>query len=126
MDSVDLSPLLLGTLTPEGGLRHELVIGAGPRESNLSSAPACSSYAGVPLYDESEGSSAWSDVSGRAGNCSTVVGLIIDEGKGGLWKLLLGDEQQYSWTGPHYPNKTTNFDSQDPIYTKHCGNGCLL
>jgi hypothetical protein len=89
VDSVDLSPLLLGTLTPEGGLRHELVIGAGPRESNLSSAPACSSYAGVPLYDESEGSSAWSDVSGRAGNCSTVVGLIIDEGKGGNYFLAM-------------------------------------
>ena len=51
----------------------------------------------------------------------------MDEGPdSGLWKLILGDESQYIWTGPNYPNITTNFDSQNPVYTKHCGNGCLF
>lgn len=28
--------------------------------------------------------------------------------------------------GPHYPNSTTNFNSQDPQWTGHCANGCLF
>lgn len=48
----------------------------------------------------------------RQGNCSSVIGLIVDEGEDGLWKLLTGDEKQYVWTGPHYPNSSTDFDSQ--------------
>jgi hypothetical protein len=81
------------------------------------------------LYDESAedvGGSHVSSVRGRSGNCSTVVGLIVDEGSDGLWKLIVGDENQYVRTGPHYPNSSTNFDSQDPAYTKHCGGGCLF
>lgn len=48
----------------------------------------------------------------RQGNCSSVIGLIVDEGADGLWKLITGDENQYVWTGPHYPNSSTDFDSQ--------------
>ena len=32
---------------------------------------------------------------------------------------------RYYSTGPHYPNASTNTDSQAAAYTKHCGNGCL-
>ena len=134
VDSVDMSAVLLGTLGSSNSKRRprmELAIGAGPRQVNIS-APSCSggTYADTVLYDESsedEGGSHFSSVRGRSGNCSTVVGLIVDEGsEGGLWKLLLGDESQYVGTGPRYPNSSTNFDSQDPVYTKHCGGGCLF
>lgn len=54
-------------------------------------------------------------------------GLIVDEGEDGLWKIITGDEKQYAWTGPHYPNSSTDFNSQDTSYTKHCGaTGCLF
>ena len=58
------------------------------------------------------------------GNCTTAVGLIVDDADG-LWKLITGDESQYYVTGPHYPNASTTTDSQNAAYTKHCGNGCL-
>ena len=50
----------------------------------------------------------------------------MDDGHGNLWKLMTGDEEQYAWTGEHYPNATTTFNSQDPAYTRHCGDGCLF
>jgi hypothetical protein len=28
--------------------------------------------------------------------------------------------------GPHYPNSSTNFDSQAAEYVLHCGDGCLF
>ena len=60
------------------------------------------------------------------GNCTTVSGLIVDErGSGGtLWKILTGDVQQDLFTGPHYPNITTNEHSNE--FVGHCGNGCLF
>ena len=42
------------------------------------------------------------------GRCTTVSGVIVDEGETGLWKLLTGDVQQDMYTGPHYPNSSTN------------------
>jgi hypothetical protein len=42
------------------------------------------------------------------GKCTSVNGLIVDEGANGLWKLLTGDVAQDVYTGPHYPNSTTN------------------
>jgi hypothetical protein len=103
------------------------VIGNGPTLSNISSAPACSSYSTSPLYDDEAAGrkTPWEvpDNSDKTGNCTTVSGIIVDQrsradgvsaadGVPGLWKLLTGDESQYVDVGPYYPNSTTNFDSQ--------------
>lgn len=117
IDSHDLSAVLLGTRLKSP--RKEIPIGAQPALSNLSTAPPCHSYGSSPIYDNPF----WELPDG---NCTTVTGLIVDEGANGLWKLMTGDEKQYVGTGPHYPNSTTDFDSQDPIFIKHCGNGCLF
>ena len=56
IDSIDLSKLILGNLAKDAiRPRMELPIGAGPRQSNLSTAPPCASYSGSMLYDDSEG-----------------------------------------------------------------------
>lgn len=68
------------------------------------------------LGDEPQGSAA-------TGRCTTVSGLIVDEGTDGLWKLLTGDVQQAVYMGPRYPNSSTNEISND--FVGHCGNGCL-
>jgi hypothetical protein len=57
------------------------------------------------------------------GRCTTVSGLIVDEGAAGLWKLLTGDVQQDVYMGPHYPNSST--DEISATFVGHCGNGCL-
>ena len=48
--------------------------------------------------------------------------MIVDEGDKGLWKLLTGDVEQDVYTGPHYPNASTNEISA--TFVGHCGNGC--
>ena len=73
-----------------------MAIGTEPRVSNLSTAPACSSYSTSPLYDDPE----WQVPA--TGNCTTVAAIIVDEraptqdssAGGGLWKLVTGDESQ--------------------------------
>jgi hypothetical protein len=52
-----------------------------------------------------------------------VSAVIVDEGAEGMWKLLTGDVQQDMYTGPHYPNSSTNEISNN--FVGHCGNGCL-
>lgn len=124
IDSVSMVPVIFGK-TVQNRPRMELAIGTEPRPSNLSTAPPCASISLPRTYDDSLHGAALP--SAREGNCSSVIGLIVDEGDDGLWKLITGDEKQYVWTGPHYPNSSTDFNSQDPVYTKHCGNtGCLF
>lgn len=111
--------MLLGNLSARP--RRIFPIGAEPRVVDLPSAPPCQSFTEHETYD------------GQAlalpkdGNCSTVVGVVVDDGEGHLWKLILGDENQYVGTGELYPNISTgDFDSQAAKYTRHCGSGCLF
>jgi arylsulfatase I/J len=56
---------------------------------------------------------------GGANDTTGVDGLIV-----GDWKILIGPNPQNGWTGPEYPNKTTNWDSGASI--EHCAAGCLF
>ena len=49
--------------------------------------------------------------------------MIVDEGSGGLWKLLTGTIEQAVYLGPHWPNASTDMDSSK--FVQRCGNGCL-
>ena len=40
--------------------------------------------------------------------CLQISGVIKDYGSEGLFKILTGDVQQDCFTGPHYPNSTTD------------------
>ena len=42
----------------------------------------------------------------------------------GLWKLLTGTVEQAMYTGPAYPNSTT--DEVSSHFVSHCGDGCLF
>ena len=53
-------------------------------------------------------------------NGTTVSGLIQEEG-GRLFKLILGAWPQACWVGPHFPNRSTNFEPAD--YTVNCSDG---
>ena len=91
IDSISMVPVLLGT--PGARPRLSLPIGAEPRLSNLSTAPPCASLTQPKVYDGSlEAGQGLPEA--RQGNCSSVVGLIVDEGEDGLWKLITGDENQ--------------------------------
>ena len=91
-----------------------------PRASNVSTAPLCASYSVVEYYGDARMSGADTSPSlasylgsaptaPESGRCTTVSGLIVDEGaSAGLWKLLTGDVQQAEYQGPHYPNSSTN------------------
>jgi len=123
IDSFDHSGLILGSTTESP--RKELPIGTEPRASNLSNAPLCTSYGNLVYYGDSRLKGA--DVSPpvpNSGRCTTVAGLIVDEGPDGLWKLLTGDVQQDVYTGPHYPNSSTNEISNN--FVGHCSDGCLF
>lgn len=90
IDSFDHSGLILGT-TMESP-RKELPIGTEPRASNLSNAPLCSSYIQAPYYGDSRlGGADVAPPPPKTGRCTTVSGLIVDEGAAGLWKLLTGE-----------------------------------
>ena len=45
---------------------------------------------------------------GQPSQVSTVQGTIQADEGGRLWKLLIGDVEQSGYTGPQYPNRTTN------------------
>ena len=123
IDSHDLSPVILGQTTTSP--RTSLVIGTEPRASNISTAPLCDSYnRNTPYYDDPrvDGDEPPRVPEGN-GRCTTAAGLIVDEGTDGLWKLLTGDIEQAVYTGPHYPNASTNEVSAD--FVGHCANGCL-
>jgi hypothetical protein len=85
---------------------------------------ACSSYGPVEVRD-SHLSGYQFGFPNQLENCSTAVGLIVDD-PDGLWKLLTGSESQYYQTGPAFPNASTTTDSQNQMYTKECANGCLF
>eukprot|EP00038_Savillea_parva_P020803 m.32546 g.32546 ORF g.32546 m.32546 type:complete len:730 (-) comp4898_c0_seq1:218-2407(-) len=123
IDSYDHSGLILGTSMTSP--RTELPIGTEPRPSNLSNAPMCSSYMQTEYYGDARlGGADKAAPPPTEGRCTTVSGLIVDEGESGLWKLLTGDVQQDIYTGPHYPNSSTNEVSQN--FVGHCGDGCLF
>ena len=129
IDSHDMTAVLLGSnLTSP---RSEMPIGTEPRASNVSSAPLCASYSAVDYYGDSRMGGAdtspplgtYLGAAGETGRCTTVSGVMVDEGAAGLWKLLTGDVQQAVYLGPHYPNSSTNEASKN--FVGHCGNGCL-
>jgi endo-1,4-beta-xylanase len=60
-----------------------------------------------------------------AGSQVDVNGLIVDEraqGSSGIWKLLTGAIPQSQWTGPRFPNATT--EELGPTLIKGTGNTC--
>ena len=60
------------------GSRSEILLGTEPRKSSL--------------YPEG----------------TTINGLISEDEDGNLYKLLTGAIQESGWTGPHYPNSSTD------------------
>lgn len=48
----------------------------------------------------------------------------MDQRPSGIWKLITGDEKQYCDTGPFFPNRSTDFESQ--LIVRNCANGCLF
>jgi len=54
-----------------------------------------------------------------AGKATLLGGIIM-----GDYKLLVEDVAQAGWTGPQFPNVSTNWISSDTI--AHCGAGCLF
>lgn len=45
----------------------------------------------------------------------TVGGFIRTDELGKHWKIMVGPHHAACWTGPHFPNRTTNFEVQDYI-----------
>jgi hypothetical protein len=131
VDSVDLSSVLMSTAVDPPRPRTTFLVGTEPAQTNFSNAPLCSSYRGLheaQMYDE-HGRAAARQVrlAPKGARCTTVTGVIHDDGNGKLWKLMTGDEKQYVQTGPAYPNSTTgDFNSQDAQWTRSCGDGCLF
>ena len=136
IDSVDMSAVFLGARATSP--RKEIPVGNGPRATNLTTGKSCTSYRHAQEYDwrvngndpiasnnSSGGTSGESSTADPQQNCTTVATLIVDE-ESHLWKLITGDEKQYVGTGAEYPNASTNFESQDPRYVRHCGDGCLF
>jgi hypothetical protein len=57
-----------------------------------------------------------------SGSQINVNGLIVTEADGSIWKLLTHEIPQSHWTGPHFPNRTSNTLGQTDI--KGSGNTC--
>ena len=108
IDSNDMSQMILGlNLTSP---RTEIPIGTEPRQSNVSSAPLCSSYSPVEFYDDPRVlGDEIEQTHALKGKCTTVSGLIWHHPEGVLWKIITGVVQQACYTGPHYPNTSTNY-----------------
>jgi arylsulfatase I/J len=121
IDSYDMSAVLLGrNLTSP---RSEIPIGTEPRASNLSGAPLCISYDASPYYEDPRVLGDEIAAPPLLGRCTTLSGVIVDEGEAGLWKLLTGTVEQAVYTGPHYPNASSSINSM--LYASHCAAGCL-
>ena len=125
IDSYDHSKLILGTnLTSP---RVVLPIGTEPRASNISNAPLCSSYGlstdGSEYYYDEDMDGTKIAGPPAEGKCTTMAGIIVVQGDA-MWKLLTGDVEQDMFTGPHYPNKTTDEISNN--FVGHCAGGCLF
>ena len=78
VDSHSLAPVLLGT---GESTRKEIPIGTEPRM--------------MRLYQQDD-------------QVSTIQGVIREDETGRLWKLLIGHVEMAGWTGPRYPNATTD------------------
>ena len=81
--AADLPPIDSHSLVPVilgtgRGSRSEILLGTEPRKSSL--------------YPEG----------------TTINGLISEDEDGKLYKLLTGAIQESGWTGPHYPNSSTD------------------
>jgi len=62
---------------------------------------------------------------GAAPSQTTVDGLIVDKGEGGLWKILVGWIPMNGWQGTQYPNASTlSWAAEASIAT--CDPGCLF
>ena len=103
--------------------RSEVPIGTEPRASNLSGAPLCISYDAPPYYEDPRVLGDEIAAPPLLGRCTTLSGVIVDEGEAGLWKLLTGTVEQAVYTGPHYPNASSSINSM--LYSSHCAAGCL-
>mmetsp|Transcript_13788 Transcript_13788/g.50210 ORF Transcript_13788/g.50210 Transcript_13788/m.50210 type:complete len:561 (+) Transcript_13788:81-1763(+) len=55
-----------------------------------------------------------------------VQGIIVDEGDQGLWKLVLGQLSMNGWTGPQWPNATTDWAAQNSWAECGVDTGCLF
>ena len=55
-----------------------------------------------------------------------VQGIILDEGSDGLWKLVLGQLSMNGWTGPQFPNVTTDWMAEDTWGDCGLETGCLF
>jgi len=121
IDSYDMSQVLLGrNLTSP---RTEIPIGTEPRASNLSGAPLCISYDATPYYHDPRVLGDEIAAPPLLGRCTTLSGVIVDEGQAGLWKLLTGNVEQAVYTGPHSPNASTDMNSAS--FVGRCSAGCL-
>ena len=106
IDSISLAPVLLGTTSSGDG-------GGGGRSGHRPHRRS--------LVLGSEPTDGFA-------NGSTVAGFIREE-NGTIYKLIVGPWDQSCWTGPHFPNRTTNFEVQD--FIKNCTTegsklGCLF
>ena len=123
VDSYDLTEVLLNGPQAQSP-RTTVVVGTEPRPSNLTAAPACSSYSNGALT-HGLGGFVLPAPAPLPGNCTSVSGLIVDERRqgGGLWKLITGDLAMNFHQGPKFPNSSTNIADAD--YDGFCHPACL-
>jgi len=71
--------------------------------------------------------SGFKDIWGGKKFNTTVNGIIVDEGAGGLWKLMVGDLSMAMWTGPQFPNSSYAWSSHNSPEQRFeaCGAACL-
>jgi hypothetical protein len=82
LDSYDHSPMIMGKNNTSP--RTEIPIGTEPRASNISTAPACSSYDARTTYygdRRMDGHDTAPALPTGGGNCTTVSAIIVDEGE---------------------------------------------
>jgi arylsulfatase I/J len=66
------------------------------------------------------------NLGGESPSRTLVTGILVDEGDGGLWKLLVGSVPMNGWQGPSFPNASTSgWAAEKSIHD--CGEtGCLF
>lgn len=119
IDSHDMTDVIMGRSTTSP--RTSVPLGTEPRPSNLTVAPPCASFTS-PATTHGLGGCVLAGP-GDKGRCTTVSGLIVDEGDQGMWKILTGSLQESAWFGPEYPNASTNYNPEDLI--TNCDPACL-
>ena len=124
--AVDPRAAAAGLPPPEGHNVWPYLSGAVTRSPRSSVVLGSSVLANGTLDEYGEG-----DAAGNGTHSYTIVGgMIVDEGKDGLWKLLYEDVLMSGWQGPRFPNLTVTTFFQGSV--SHCGSparggsgGCL-